>query len=164
MTRWPHRRRLNFDQVLRLLEPNQDGVFYRHPRLAPWNNPCDKKFGFSRDQMVPLVAAMGVWGKTEELRRLWNALPQDALGRHSFNGNWRNLFGEDGWDCSAIQNRNCNIRDCSLRTDTRDCSLQTDTRDCTFHEDTRGCGDFDFLCKIARGLENDSPTRRVARL
>jgi len=57
---WPHRRKLNFDQVLHLLEPNRDGVFYRHPKLAPWNNPYDKKFGFSRDQMVPLVAAIGV--------------------------------------------------------------------------------------------------------
>ena len=137
---WPHRRKLNFDQVLRLLEPNRDGVFYRHPRLAPWNNPHDKKFGFSRDQMVPLVAAMGVWGKQEELRRLWDALPDDALGKHSFNGNWRNLLGQDGVDCTAIRRRSCDAtRSCPLKSDTRDCSLKTDTRSCPLQEDTRSC-------------------------
>jgi hypothetical protein len=155
LTRWAPRRRLNFDQVLALLEPHQDGVFYRHPKLAPWNNPRDKEFGFSRDQMVPLIAAMGVWGKTAHLERLWNALPEDSLGKHSFNGSWRNILGQDGWDCTAIKNRDCSGRDCTLRTDNRDCSLKVDTRDCTFHEDTRGCGDFDFFCKLARQLEND---------
>src|SRR5262249_35845972 len=74
---WPIKRSLAFADVLRLLEPAKDGVFYRHPKLPPWNNPFDKAFGFSRDQMVPLVAAMGLWGFETELRRLWNALPQD---------------------------------------------------------------------------------------
>ena len=87
---WPVQRKLTFQQVLELLEPGRDGVFYRHPRLKPWNDPFDKGFGFSRDQMVPLVAAMGVWGEHAALRRLWNALPQDPVGgtKHTFNGEW----------------------------------------------------------------------------
>jgi hypothetical protein len=93
---WTTPRALTFPQVLRLLEPNRDGVFYRHPKLPPWNNPHAKDYGFSRDQMTPLVAAMGVWGATEELRRLWNALPQDPIGgtRHTFNGSWIEVFGQ----------------------------------------------------------------------
>ena len=92
---WPTSRKLSFSQVLRLLEPAGDGVFYRHPKLPPWNNPYDKEYGFSRDQMTPLVAAMGVWGFTTELRRLWNALPQDVVGgtKHTFNGEWKTVLG-----------------------------------------------------------------------
>lgn len=162
---WSPPRKLNFDQVLRLLEPNQDGVFYRHPKLPPWNNPRAKDYGFSRDQMEPLVAAMGVWGKHDELKRLWNALPEDLLGKHAFNGNWRNFLGQDGPDCSAIKKRGCDAtqdcslkvddrdcslrvddRDCSLKVDDRDCSLKTDNRDCTLHEDTRSCGHDIVIC------------------
>jgi hypothetical protein len=93
---WPIARKLTFAQVIGLLEPKQDGVFYRHPKLKPWNNPFDKTYGFSRDQMIPLVAAMGVWGMVEPLRRLWNALPQDVLGgtKHTFNGEWKTVFGQ----------------------------------------------------------------------
>lgn len=93
---WPIPRKLTFPQVIQLLEPKQDGIFYRHPKLKPWNNPFDKTYGFSRDQMLPLVAAMGVWGQTEPLRRLWNALPQDVLGgtKHTFNGEWKTVFGQ----------------------------------------------------------------------
>lgn len=147
---WTKPRKLNFDQVLKLLEPNGDGVFYRHPKLSPYNNPHDKKFGFSRDQMLPLVAAMGVWGKKAEVRRLWDALPEDALGKHAFNGNWRNFLGQDGANCSDIKKRGCDAtadcslktdnRDCSLKTDNRDCSLKTDNTDCSLKEDTRSCG------------------------
>lgn len=92
---WPAPRQLSFGEVIRLLEPSSDGVFYRHPKLSPWNNPHDKKFGFSRDQMVPLVAAMGVW-TSDALRRLWNNLPQDPLGgtKHTYNGEWNTLLGQ----------------------------------------------------------------------
>lgn len=156
------RRKLTFDQVLALLEPNRDGVFYRHPKLAPWNNPFDKKFGFSRDQMEPLVAAMGVWGKKDALRRLWDALPEDALGKHSFNGRYKNALGQDGWDCSAIKRRGCDAtRDCSLKTDTRDCSLKVDTRDCSLQEDRRSCNVCvgfvcfnDPFCEAAKAAQN----------
>ena len=166
---WTSTRRLTFNQVLQLLEPNRDGVFYRHPKLPPWNDPNSKEFGFSRDQMVPLVAAMGVWGKQAELRRLWDALPEDALGKHTFNGNWRNLLGQDGVNCSDIKRRGCDAtRVCTLKTDTRDCSLQVDTRSCPLQEDTRSCNRCvipnpfggcilygnDPACEIAKAAQN----------
>jgi hypothetical protein len=93
---WTIPRKISFPQVIHLLEPKQDGIFYRHPKLKPWNNPFDKTYGFSRDQMIPLIAAMGVWGLVEPLRRLWNALPQDVLGgtKHTFNGGWKTVFGQ----------------------------------------------------------------------
>jgi hypothetical protein len=93
---WPVPRTLTPPQVIGLLEPKGDGIFHRHPKLPPWNNPHDKQFGFSRDQMVPLVAAMGVWGLHEPLRRLWNTLPQDVIGgtKHTFNGEWLTVFGQ----------------------------------------------------------------------
>lgn len=147
---WTHTRALNFDQVLKLLEPNGDGVFYRHPKQPPYNNPYDKQFGFSRDQMEPLVAAMGVWGKRTEVVRLWNALPEDLIGKHTFNGDFRNFLGQAGPNCPYIKTWGCDAttdcslktdtRDCSLKTDNRDCSLQTDTRDCSLQVDTRSCG------------------------
>jgi hypothetical protein len=84
-------RTLTFEQVLKLLDPANDGKFRRHPKYRA----DDKDWGFSRDQMTPMVAAMGVWGKTEALRRLWNALPQDPLfgTKHTFNGEWKTLWG-----------------------------------------------------------------------
>lgn len=92
---WPTARALTFNQVISLLEPGADGVFYRNPTLPPWNNPYDKSFGFSRDQMTPLVAAMGGYDHPA-LRRLWNALPQDPVGgtKHTFNGSWTEVLGQ----------------------------------------------------------------------
>jgi hypothetical protein len=173
---WTPKRRLTFPQVVALLEPNKDGVFYRHPKLSPWNDPHSKEWGFSRDQMIPLVAAMGVWGMKAEIHRLWDALPEDLLGKHAFNGNYRNFLGQDGQDCSQIKKRGCDAtascpldvdtRDCSLKTDNRDCSLQTDTRSCPLQEDTRSCGhDIDLpfhgkvhvndpVCEAAKAAQN----------
>lgn len=140
LTPWPHKRKLKFEEVLALLEPNSDGVFYRHPKQAPFNNPFDKKWGFSRDQMVPLVAALGVRGRTDVIKRLWDALPEDLLGKHSFNGNWRNFLGQDGWNCSEIEKIGCDATaDCSLKVDNRACDAQVDTRDCSLKQDTRDC-------------------------
>lgn len=137
---WDTPRRLTFDQVLALLEPGHDGVFYRHPKLEPWNHPRGKEYGYSRDQMEPLVAAMGVWGKQAEIARLWDALPEDLLGKHAFNGNWRNFLGQDGADCDAIRRRGCDgTDDCPLKADDRDCSLSVDTRPCNLNEDKRSC-------------------------
>src|SRR3954468_18929672 len=137
---WSKPRSLTFEQVLDLLEPNHDGVFYRHPKLPPWNNPHGKHHGFSRDQMEPLVAAMGVWGKKAEIRRLWDALPEDLLGKHAFNGNWRKPLGLDGQDCSAIKKRSCDSTAvCSLKTDERDCSLKVDRSDCSLKKDNSNC-------------------------
>jgi len=53
-------RDLNFDQILERLDPVNDGKFRRHPKYPA----DDKDWGLSRDQMTPLIAAMGVWGKS----------------------------------------------------------------------------------------------------
>ncbi|MGE4043605.1 MAG: hypothetical protein AB7F35_02035 [Acetobacteraceae bacterium] len=168
---WKSTRQLNFDQVLKLLEPNGDGVFYRHPKQAPYNNPYDKEWGTSRDQLVPLIAAMGVWGKKDELRRLWDVMPEDLLGKHSFNGNYRNFLGQDGPNCSDIRKRDCSPKgDCSLQVDSRPCNLTVDERACTLSvdsrscplsTDTRSCGHDvwgvhvnDPICEIAKGTQN----------
>jgi hypothetical protein len=137
---WTPKRKLNFDQVLRLLEPKSDGIFYRHPKEPKYNNPFDKEYGFSRDQMIPLIAAMGVWGKRDGIGRMWNALPEDNFGKHAFNGNWRNYLGQDGADCGDILKRGCDANaDCSLQTDNRDCSLHQSTRACNLEVDRRDC-------------------------
>ncbi|MES1240665.1 MAG: hypothetical protein ABUT39_03505 [Acidobacteriota bacterium] len=83
---WPHKRERTFEEVLNLLEPKHDGVFVRHPTDPEWNDPYRKDNGTSRDQLEPLVAAMGVWGQHERIRRLWHALPVSVLGKHAFNG------------------------------------------------------------------------------
>lgn len=146
---WQPTRSLTFDQVLSLLEPQKDGIFYRHPKQPPFNNPFDKEWGFSRDQLIPLVAAMGVWGKTEEIRRLWNALPEDLIGKHSFNGDWRNFLGQPGPNCGDINKRGCDApmcerkedkRSCPSNEDRRPCPLNEDKRDCSANHDTRSCG------------------------
>jgi hypothetical protein len=93
---WTVPRKLGIVDVIKLLEPTLNGVFYRHPKLPPWNNPYDKTYGFSRDQMIPLVSAMGFSGLIEPLGRLWNALPQDVVGgtKHTFNGEWQTVLGQ----------------------------------------------------------------------
>lgn len=98
---WPIKRDRTFPEVIDRLEPKKDGIFYRHPKLAPWNNPRDKEFGFSIDQMTPLMAAMGLWSQSDPdvraaLVRLWNALPQDPLlgTKHTFNGPKIEVFGQ----------------------------------------------------------------------
>lgn len=169
---WAELRQLTFNQVLKLMEPKQDGVFYRHPKMSPYNNPFDKTFGTSRDLLIPLIAAMGVWGKKSELRHLWNALPESIIGKRAFNGNWRHFLGQDRANCSDIKRRDCDATaDCSLKTDTRscplqadnrDCSLQVDSRDCYLHQDTRDCsyqtifgGRYnDPACKAAKATQN----------
>ena len=164
LTPWPVKREKSFQQVVALLEPNHDGVIYRHPKEPKFNKPYDKEWGTSRDQIIPLIVAMGLYGMHDAIKRVWYALPEDAVGKHAFNGNWRNWLGQDGMDCSAIKKRGCDATascplevdtrscplkvddsDCSLQVDTRscsqtqDCSLQVDTRSCTPQEDTRDC-------------------------
>jgi len=104
---WNHKRRLSFDEVLKLLEPAGNGLIYRHPKQPPWNNPWSADAGTSVDQLIPLIAAMGVWGKEAELHRLWNALPEDLLGKHAFDGTWVNLLGQPGSNCTEIRNSDC---------------------------------------------------------
>lgn len=110
---WSVPRKLSFDEVVELLEPNKDGVFYRHPKIDPYNNPHSSEWGFSRDQMIPLVAALGVWGRTDALRRLWDALPEvewefsrdqltllvnalDGFGLRSLSDYLRNALSQGG--------------------------------------------------------------------
>jgi hypothetical protein len=122
---WDRERRLTFDEVLRLLEPNRDGVFHRHPRQVPWSDPWDEDAGMSRDQLIPLIAAMGVWGKHAELRRLWNALPEDLLGKHAFNGSWLNVLGQPGSNCTELRSTACRAgSECSDQERTQNCSLE----------------------------------------
>jgi hypothetical protein len=40
---WTITRQLTFADTIRLLEPAKDGVFYRHPKLVPWNNPTTRR-------------------------------------------------------------------------------------------------------------------------
>jgi hypothetical protein len=154
---WPHERQLNFDQVIRLMEPDHNGVFYRHPKLRPWNDPRSKDYGTSRDQLEPMIAALGVWGKNAELKRLWKALPETTLGKHAFNGKYKSLVDQIGKktdeicdddhadddlgpDCDEIQNRSCDQVPCVFNKDERPCDLQKDTRPCELRRDKRSCG------------------------
>jgi hypothetical protein len=116
-------RTLSFDEVLRKLEPHGDGVFVRAPGKDPFGRAMDgfDHHGTTRDQLVPLIAAMAAWGKRDALQRLWNALPEDVLGKHDFQGHWHNLLTNEDFytadPCNDIKNR-----DCTQRVDTRDCS------------------------------------------
>ena len=159
----PNRKWKTFHEVLRLLEPAHDGLIYRHPKLAPWNDPFSNDLGTSRDQLVPIVAAMGVWGETDALGRLWERMPQDASGKHAFNGSWRTIGGA-GWDCESVLHTNCSpslkcdlnrdTRACDANVDSRDCSAGQDNRECSQPRDDRGCGDLDLICKAARDGQN----------
>jgi hypothetical protein len=108
---WEQKRKLSFDDVLRFLDPNQDGVIRRHPYQARWSDAWSEDVGTSRDQLIPLIAAMGVWGKHAELRRLWNALPEDLLGKHAFNGEWLNVLGQPGSNCAELRAIECRVGD-----------------------------------------------------
>ena len=154
-------RQLSFDDVLKKLEPNGDGVFVRAPGKDPFGRPTDgyENNGTTRDQLVPLIAAMGVWGKHDELQRLWYALPEDILGKHDFQGHWHDLtnntdtFSSD--PCTEAKNRSC-----PLKVDIRPCDLQDDKRSC---EPTWSCDcaltDFScskYACEIGKGTYRTS--------
>ena len=154
LTPWtvPRKNNLTFEQVHRMLEPAGDGVFYRHPKMPPYNKPWDKEYGTSRDQLVPWVAVLGLMGKTDVLQRMWDAMPEDVQGKHAFNGNWRNVLGQDGTNCESIRKRACNADNCPWPrddtpcgdVDTRDCTLILDTQPCTAETFTHSCmGDLD---------------------
>jgi hypothetical protein len=51
---------------MNLLEKDQSGVFRRSP--DKYDDPKD----FSRDQTIPIIAAMGVWGDIVRLDRFWD--------------------------------------------------------------------------------------------
>jgi hypothetical protein len=67
---------INMSETLALLEA-RPGEYRRHPTQvdpgAPdpyWKTNPDKS---SRDQLTPLIAAMGVWNDQDRLARIWNA-------------------------------------------------------------------------------------------
>jgi len=62
---WSIQRCITFDQTMSLLEIDQSGVFRRNP--DKYSEPKD----FSRDQSIPIIAAMGLWGDTTRLERFW---------------------------------------------------------------------------------------------
>jgi hypothetical protein len=62
---------ISFAATMALLEdPKRPGEFRRHPTQAGFKSDPD---AFSRDQVIPLVAAMGVWGDQGRLRSSWAA-------------------------------------------------------------------------------------------
>jgi hypothetical protein len=85
---WPHQRTLSFEQVMQALEVDRSGTFRRHP--THWNDPKD----LSRDQTVPLVAAMGVNNDKERLERFYRELRR------------RNWFAQNGDLMGDPVNRN----------------------------------------------------------
>ena len=63
---WSVQRCITFGQAMSLLEIDQSGVFRRNP--DKYNQPQD----FSRDQTIPIIAAMGIWEDTARLERFWD--------------------------------------------------------------------------------------------
>jgi hypothetical protein len=82
--------KLSFKDTISLLEIDQSGEFRRHPDPTKWWSDPKK---FSRDQQIPIVAALGVWGLKENLERLWAATVKrgrvcqngDAVGPDHYN-------------------------------------------------------------------------------
>ena len=109
-------RKLSFHEVLKKLEPNGDGVFVRAPSKDPFGRNTDgnANHGTTRDQLIPLIAAMGVWGEHDALQRLWNALPEDILGKHEFQGHWHDaITGEDIYasdPCTLSRDPLCSVK------------------------------------------------------
>src|SRR5262249_26025477 len=62
---WPVQRCLTFQEAMGFLEIGQSGTFRRNP--DKYNDPKD----FSRDQTIPIVAAMGLCGDTPRFERFW---------------------------------------------------------------------------------------------
>ena len=147
---WTVARDHDFEWVLNKLEPHHDGVFYRNPTQPNFSNPYDPESGTSRDQLVPLIAAMALDGHQQgRLLRLWNALPTDLTGKHAFNGSSLNERINTAWDCRAVKNLRCSAdmacniggeeQSCKLQTDAADCGLGPEALVCHHDPDTRNC-------------------------
>src|ERR1039457_591777 len=63
---WSVCRTITFQKAMDFLEVDHSGIFRRHP--DQYNQPQD----FSRDQTIPIVAAMGLWGDQDRLNRFWD--------------------------------------------------------------------------------------------
>jgi len=80
---WPIERQFSFDRVMSQLEIGQTGTFRRHPEKGDPND-------FSRDQTIPIVAAMGVHNDNARLQRFYQELRRR---------NWMAQNGRDPmWD------------------------------------------------------------------
>jgi hypothetical protein len=146
-------RTLDFDAVERKLEPEQNGIFVRAPGKNSFglNTDGNENHGMTRDQLVPVIAALGVRGKQDILQRLWYALPEDVLGKHDFQGHWHdNTNGRDFYTSDPVND--IKNRVCALSVDARDCSLNVDTRNCG--HDVWGIHYNDPFCEIAKGTQN----------
>lgn len=64
--KWSVNRCITFQETMSLLEIGQTGTFCRNP--DKYNAPQD----FSRDQTIPIVAAMGLWQDKARLDRFWS--------------------------------------------------------------------------------------------
>jgi hypothetical protein len=148
---------LGFDDVERKLEPEQNGIFVRAPGKDPYGRATaadsNENHGMTRDQLVPLIAALSVHARQDALQRLWYALPEDLLGKHDFQGHWHDfLTGTDSWTSDPvndIRNRNC--------TSTRNCTLQWDTRNCGVDVNLGWLGKYHFnnpFCEAAKAGQN----------
>jgi hypothetical protein len=62
---------ISFSNTMNLLEVGNTGQFRRHPTQPEWRSDPN---GFSRDQLIPLIAAMGVKGDTDRIQRSWDAI------------------------------------------------------------------------------------------
>jgi hypothetical protein len=62
---WSVQRCITFELAMSMLEIDQSGTFRRNP--DKYNEAKD----FSRDQSIPIIAAMGFWGDAARLERFW---------------------------------------------------------------------------------------------
>jgi hypothetical protein len=60
---WSVERCITFEQAMSMLEINRSGIFRRNP--DKYDEPKD----FSRDQSIPIIAAMGLWGDSSTFPR-----------------------------------------------------------------------------------------------
>jgi hypothetical protein len=85
--------KLSFQDTISLLEINRSGEFRRHPDPSQGGGRHSDPKNFSRDQQIPIVAALGVWRLREPLERLWEATLRrgrvcqngDAVGADHYN-------------------------------------------------------------------------------
>ncbi len=82
-------RQLNFERVLNYLEDGKTGRFRRHPTQTQNGYNLPEKT--SRDQLIPLIAAMGVYRDFQRLDRLRDRIHQKF---YFVNSDWLLFFDE----------------------------------------------------------------------
>jgi hypothetical protein len=71
-----------FDKVIRLLEPNGDGVLLRYNR-TPYNKPYEGDFATSRDQTIPMIIAAGFVDQAAFVSRVFSKICNNWLRFHN---------------------------------------------------------------------------------